>query len=143
MKRIILFASVICVSVVSALVFWQFRDSFQLNIASKIMAKDTLAKISFKEMEFDYGKIKKGSNGGHEFIFENDGNVPLVITNVTTSCGCTAPEWSKEPVKPKEKSKIKVVYDTNRIGAFSKTISVYSNADEHIVTLTIKGVVEE
>lgn len=98
------------------------------------------AEMTFKEdLTFDYGKIKQHSDGTHEFGFKNTGKDPLVITNVKSSCGCTIPTFPKEPVKKGNTSTIFVKYDTNRIGVFRKTITVYSNAKNSPVELHIKG----
>ena len=97
--------------------------------------------ISFTENLHDYGTIKKGSDGTYAFTFKNTGNIPLVLTNVGSSCGCTIPSWPKEPVAPGKTGEINVKYDTNRLGNFRKTITVYSNAKA--VVLTITGTVQE
>ena len=98
------------------------------------------AEMTFKEdITFDFGKIKQHSEGTHEFEFKNSGNDPLVITNVKSSCGCTVPTYPKEPVKKGDKGKISVKYDTNRIGPFNKTITVYSNGKNSPIQLRIKG----
>jgi len=98
-----------------------------------------IAKIEFKSEVIDYGEIEKGSDGVRVFEFTNTGNVPLVITEVTSSCGCTIPEKPKDPVLPGKTGEIKVKYDTNRVGPIRKTITVYSNADEPAKSIKIKG----
>ncbi|TDN87153.1 uncharacterized protein DUF1573 [Salegentibacter sp. 24] len=102
------------------------------------------AKIEFKSETIDYGEINKGSDGVRVFEFTNTGNVPLVISEVTSSCGCTIPKKPEEPIQPGESGEIQVKYDTNRVGPIRKTITVYSNADQATKSLKIKGrVVEE
>lgn len=98
--------------------------------------------MTFKYTEHNFGTMKSGSDISYEFVFVNTGKEPLVINNVATSCGCTTPEWSKEPIPSKGRGIIKVKYDSSRIGAFSKTISVYSNAKNSPVVLSIRGNVE-
>ena len=100
-------------------------------------------KIEFVKTIHDYGTIKKESDGSCQFVFKNTGNEPLLLTNVTSSCGCTVPTWPKEPVLPGSSGIIKVVYDTKKIGTISKTISVMSNALNNKVELAIKGNVTE
>lgn len=101
------------------------------------------AKISFNEMEHNYGTIQKGANGECEFVFTNTGNEPLILSNVKASCGCTVPTWPKEPIMPGKSSNIHVKYNTNNIGGFNKTITVTSNAvDNPRLVLKIKGTVE-
>ncbi|MHA6281344.1 DUF1573 domain-containing protein [Salinimicrobium sp. CAU 1759] len=101
------------------------------------------AKIEFKSEVIDYGEIKKGSDGIRVFEFTNTGNIPLVITDVTSSCGCTIPEKPKDPIAPGETGEIKVKYDTQRVGPIRKTITVYSNAEEPAKSIKIKGKVLE
>lgn len=98
------------------------------------------AEMTFKEdLTFDFGKIKQDSEGTHEFIFKNTGKDPLIITNVKSSCGCTVPTYPEEPIKKGETEKIHVKYDTKRIGMFTKTITIYSNAKNSPIKLHIKG----
>jgi len=99
------------------------------------------AAILFVETIHDYGTIKKDSDGTWDFTFTNTGKIPLVLSNVQTSCGCTTPSWPREPIAPGKKGIIKVKYNTSSTGGFQKTITVYSNAKT--VTLTIKGSVQE
>ena len=97
------------------------------------------AKIEFKTDIIDYGEITKGSDGLRIFEFTNTGNAPLIVSNVKSSCGCTVPSKPDGPVAPGESSTIEVKYDTKRIGPIRKTVTVYSNADQPIVSLKIKG----
>ncbi|MBZ9728891.1 DUF1573 domain-containing protein [Salegentibacter sp. JZCK2] len=106
------------------------------------VAQET-AKIEFKSETIDYGEIKKGSDGVRVFEFTNTGNVPLVIANVTSSCGCTIPKKPEDPIQPGETGEIEVKYDTKRVGPIRKTVTVYSNADEPTKALKIKGRVIE
>ncbi|ATA90081.1 MAG: DUF1573 domain-containing protein [Capnocytophaga felis] len=102
------------------------------------------AEITFKTEEIDYGKIKVGSDGVRVFEFTNTGKAPLVITNVASSCGCTVPSWTKEPIAPGAKGKIEVKYDTKRVGPISKTVTVTSNAKQNPVkALRIRGEVQQ
>ncbi len=101
-------------------------------------------KLNTPEFKFvtetiDYGTIEQGSNGLREFNFTNIGKSALVISEAKQSCGCTVPTPPKEPIKPEESSVIKVKYDTKRLGAFSKTVIIYSNAKRAEITLRIKG----
>lgn len=97
------------------------------------------AKMEFKSETIDYGEIKKGSDGVRVFEFTNVGNAPLVIENVTSSCGCTIPKKPEEPIMPGETGEIQVEYDTKRVGPIRKTVTVYSNADVPTKALKIKG----
>jgi len=98
--------------------------------------------IEFAQKESEFRIIEQGGDGIFEFPFTNTGTDPLILSNVRSSCGCTVPEWPHEPIKPGESSTITAKYDTRRIGQFSKSITVYSNATEAPVILRIKGKVE-
>lgn len=100
------------------------------------------AKIEFDKLEHDYGTIDQGANGTTEFRFTNTGTEPLIISNAKGSCGCTVPEWPKEPIAPGASAAIKVKYDTKRVGPISKTVTITSNAVENATALLkIKGTV--
>ncbi|MCL7764671.1 DUF1573 domain-containing protein [Polaribacter sp. Z014] len=99
--------------------------------------------FKFEEETINYGKIDKNSNGERVFVFTNIGDAPLIIKDIQSSCGCTVPKTSGEPVMPGEKGEIKVSYDTNRVGGFSKTISVFSNAKAARKMIKIKGFVNK
>lgn len=119
---------------------------FIFSIALGNMASIAVSaqKIEFKEEIIDYGKIKKGSNGERIFEFKNTGSNPLILSNVSVSCGCTTPSWSKYPITPNQNGKITVKYDTQRLGVFHKNITVYSNAiKEGRKVIWIKGEVAE
>lgn len=95
--------------------------------------------IIFEKLVHDYGTIEQGSDGNCEFVFTNKGEKPLILTNVRASCGCTAPSWPREPILPGQSGVIKVGYNTQIVGMFSKVVSVNSNAANSLVTLTVKG----
>lgn len=85
--------------------------------------------IAFSEEQFDFGDIHQGDRVEHTFAFENTGNEPLIITNVKTTCGCTAPNWPRDPVAPGQASEIKVAFNsTGKMGRQHKVITVVSNA---------------
>jgi hypothetical protein len=109
--------------------------SFSLN------AQEKIAKIEFKDTTIDYGTIDKGANGVRTFEFTNTGNAPLIISKVSSSCGCTIPKKPDGPIMPGETGNIEVKYDTNRVNPIRKTITVMSNADTPTVALKIKGLV--
>lgn len=85
--------------------------------------------ITFEEDQFDFGDIHQGDKVEHVFAFENTGNEPLIITNVQTTCGCTAPNWPRDPIAPGQASEVKVVFNsTGKIGRQHKVITIVSNA---------------
>ena len=100
-------------------------------------------KMKFETEMIDYGTIKQNANGIREFKFVNSGNNPLIISHAQQSCGCTIPTWPKTPIKPGESSVIKVKYDTKRLGAFSKMVTIESNAERPSIVLRIKGTVNK
>ena len=98
--------------------------------------------MEFKSLEVDYGTIEQGADPYRVFQFTNTGTAPLVITNAKGSCGCTVPTYPKEPILPGNDGEIKVRYDTNRVGPFTKRVTLTTNAGEEPIVLTIKGKVE-
>jgi hypothetical protein len=103
--------------------------------------KEAAAEITFAKSEHDFGNIEQGSKAEVAFTFTNTGKDTLVINNVHTSCGCTVPDWTREPVMKKKSGVVNVSYNTRALGSFNKTITVYSNASNSEVTLKIKGTV--
>jgi len=99
------------------------------------------SKITFEKLQHNFGAFKEDLGPQTvSFNFKNEGKVPLILNNVQASCGCTTPEWTREPVAPGAKGIIKVSYDPrNRPGVFNKTIRVTSNAENSDVVLTILG----
>jgi hypothetical protein len=100
------------------------------------------AKIEFSKETHDYGNIKYGGEPYCTFEFKNTGDQPLIISGAKGSCGCTVPEYSKEPVAPGAKGSISVKYDTNRPGPINKSVTINSNAvnvEGGISVLRIKG----
>jgi hypothetical protein len=100
------------------------------------------AKANWVKDSHDFGEIPQGVPVSVSFEFTNTGDGALIISNVATSCGCTASDYSQEPIMPGKSSKIKVTYNAANKGTFSKTITVNSNDQEAAKTLSIKGVVK-
>ncbi len=94
--------------------------------------------IALIETEYDFGKIPQGKPVTHEFVITNTGIKPITLDNVVASCGCTTPEWSKEPINPGASSKIIVGYNAAADGAFTKSITLSYNGNKTRVIL-IKG----
>lgn len=108
-------------------------------MALNLTAQDKKAKIEFKSETVDYGEIEKGADGIRVFEFTNTGDAPLIISKVSSSCGCTIPKKPEEPILPGKTGEIQVKYDTNRVGPIRKAITVISNADTPTKVLKIKG----
>jgi archaellum component FlaF (FlaF/FlaG flagellin family) len=100
---------------------------------------ESQAEITFEKLEHDYGEVKQNGNGVCEFKYTNTGSVPLVLSKVRSSCGCTVPKWSKEPLMPGQSASITVKYNTSSVGPINKSITVESNAKTSRVRLLIKG----
>jgi hypothetical protein len=97
--------------------------------------------MKVSETEHDFGKFKEeAGRQTYDFVVTNTGTDPLVIQNVVASCGCTTPEWTKQPIPAGASGKVTAIYDPrDRPGAFNKTLSVYSNSKPEVVVLVIKG----
>lgn len=100
------------------------------------------ASISFSEEKHDFGTVSYKKEATYSFEFFNSGKTMLIINDVKTSCGCTIPEWPKEPVRPGEKGTIKIKYDAAFPGVFHKTVEVFYNGAGSPANLEIKGEVE-
>ena len=99
------------------------------------------AQLIFTPDSWDFGTISETDGRvSHTFTGENRSDKPVVILDVVTTCGCTVPEFTKRPIRPSEKTTIKVTFDpTNRPGAFTKELGVYSSERRKIATLTVRG----
>lgn len=96
--------------------------------------------ITFENETIDYGTIPHNADGNREFVFVNTGNKPLIIESAQGSCGCTVPTTPKDPIQPGQRGVIGVRYATDRVGQFTKNVTVRSNAvGNEIKVLTIKG----
>jgi hypothetical protein len=114
----------------------------QSTTLSNSEIKGEAAVFNWDNTTHDFGKVKQGTPVTHEFKFTNTGKVPLVITNVQASCGCTTPAWTKEPVMPGGQGFIKATYNAASAGAFNKTVTVTANIETGFIQLTIKGEVQ-
>ncbi|AFL83183.1 Protein of unknown function (DUF1573) [Belliella baltica DSM 15883] len=100
----------------------------------------TLGVFSFEEVEYDFGTIAEGKIVEHVFNFVNEGQAPLVISNVTASCGCTTPDYTKTPVKPGETGFVKVAFNsTGKPGTQAPTVSIQANTSPNVNRLRLKG----
>lgn len=113
------------------------------NAAVQPVENPNAPDITFEKTTHDYGTVVKGGDGTCEFKFKNTGVEPLILSNVASSCGCTVPEWPREPILKGKSSSIKVKYDTNRLGPINKTITVMSNGKASSIQLHIVGNVVE
>jgi hypothetical protein len=109
-----------------------------VTISATYIAKAT---IEWDEMSYDFGEVPFDKPIRVDFKFSNPGMIPLVISEVKTSCGCTVADYPKRPINSGEKGTISVTFDAKTTGYFSKTVTVYSNSEEGITELYIKGIV--
>ncbi|MEI6411778.1 MAG: DUF1573 domain-containing protein [Bacteroidota bacterium] len=98
--------------------------------------------MTFEVTTIDYGTIEKGGDPIRNFKFTNTGNEPLIVKAAKGSCGCTVPTYPQEPIMPGESANIQVRYDTQRVGMFTKTVTLTTNETDPTHTLTIKGEVK-
>ena len=126
----------------SFIVFLSLGNIFaqsQTTPAKSVKGSDIL----FPEMSHDFGTIDEGTRASYEFEFTNTGDSNLILINVQASCGCTVPTWPKQPIKPGQKDKISVVYNSaGRPGEFHKSITVTTNMkQDNVKIIYIKGTV--
>ncbi|RZS97978.1 DUF1573 domain-containing protein [Cecembia calidifontis] len=96
------------------------------------------AVIDFKEKSIDFGDITQGDRVEHTFVFTNSGDAPLVISNVAVTCGCTAPNWPKQPIAPGATGELKVVFNSaGKMGKQNSVVRIYSNATEPIEKVSL------
>jgi len=109
--------------------------------SANVAQEENKATIVFDKCKHDFGTIKEsGGKVSVIFTFTNRSDSPLVISKVVVSCGCSAAEWTREPVAPGKQGYIKATYDpANRIYSFNKSLTVYSNGNPSKVALTIQG----
>jgi hypothetical protein len=99
-------------------------------------AKASGAKITFDEKSHDFGDINQGDKVEYSFKFKNTGTEPLVISNVQTTCGCTATNWTKEPVAPGKTGEVAASFNSaGKMGQQNKVISVYYNGGMETVSI--------
>lgn len=111
----------------------------QAQSTTPVSSKDS-ADFKFETEEYNYGTIKQGESVNHDFSFTNIGKEPLIITNAQGSCGCTVPEYPKQPIKKGEKAVIKVTFNSaGKSGMQDKTVTISSNAKSGTKVLHIKG----
>lgn len=114
-------------------------SGFSQSKQSSILEAKGIGILQFESELIDYGSIKQNENGERFFVFTNIGEEPVTISKVKSSCGCTVATQPRKPILPGETAKIGIKYDTKRLGRFSKSIRVSSNAENNLVSLRISG----
>jgi len=112
-----------------------------LGVAYSVALSNPKASVEWIETSIDFGEVDFKKPVTAEFKFKNPGLIPLVINEVKTSCGCTVADFPKQPIVSGQEGKILVTFDAETEGQFSKTITVYSNAEGGVTQLYIQGVV--
>ncbi len=114
-----------------------------VTINSWLRAQEVSTSLVFEERVFDFGKIQeKDGKVSHTFVFKNEGKTPIIISDITSGCGCTSHDYTKAPIKPGEKGKVIISYNpAYRPGFFSKEIVVHSNSRKNFNRIWIKGTV--
>ena len=137
MKKIVLLAALAIFGVTSVNAQ---KDSKKAAASKVVTPKVDGAGMVFENETIDYGTIQHNANGDREFVFTNNGNKPLKIESTQGSCGCTVPQKPEGDIAPGAKGVIKVHYATDRVGQFTKTVTVKSNAAGQETKIhTIKG----
>jgi hypothetical protein len=116
-----------------------FANAQEATKTDAVQVESTNVTIDFESKVVDYGVIEHNADGARKFVFTNNGTEPLLIKNAKGSCGCTVPTWPREEIAPGTTAEIGVKYATNRVGKFTKTITLTTNASKKPVILTIKG----
>lgn len=110
---------------------------------SATQSSDKQAVITFDKVEHDFGTLLQGEVVTYSFHFTNTGTMPLIISSVGTSCGCTAGDYPREPIAPGEKGAIKATYDSKGHHGFqSRTLTVVSNTMPSKTILRLKAKVQ-
>jgi hypothetical protein len=122
-----------------ALVSYTFGQQLAMNTKPVNKFNPESAVFNWSAIEHDFGQIKQGSPVTHEFTFTNKGEVPLVISTVQASCGCTVTSYTKDPIAPGGEGFVKATYNAANVGQFTKTVTVNANTAEGVAKLTIKG----
>lgn len=106
--------------------------------------KDRAPVITFDDAVHDFGTIAKGEKVTYAFHFKNTGNNDLIIRHAQASCGCTVPEWPKEPVPPGKDGYVTVTFDSEgKSGSIQKTITIIANTVPNTTNLTIKALIKD
>ena len=132
------------VAAVAGLSFGQIGcDNRRQGEAAQATASAKQPKITFAEKGiYDFGTLTEGDTVEHVFAFTNTGEFPLVINNITASCGCTTPDWPHEPVAPGAKSSVRVRFNSRgKSGEQNKTITIFANTDPSTTDLQFKAMV--
>ncbi|MBT0609034.1 DUF1573 domain-containing protein [Aequorivita echinoideorum] len=141
--------SLLIIAVLSVFAFTSCKDNAadKVNEENVASAEDrdansgNLPVIEFEEKQFDFGTIDQGTAVEHVFKFKNTGEAPLLIVNAKSSCGCTIPEWTKEPIAPGDSGELLVKFNGSGQNQVNKTVTLTTNTKNGTETLMIKAFV--
>ena len=129
-----LFTFVFCLFLLTA----QAQDRVAVDVPDK-----PTTTIEFEQDVFNFGTISQGEKVKNVFVFTNTGDVPLIISNAKGSCGCTVPEWPREPIMPGESEQLIAVFDSKgKRGATMKKITITANTEPANTFLSLKGTID-
>lgn len=112
-----------------------------LTSETSVVGGETASTIVWKAETIDVGQIPQGTPKAIVYEFKNTGKTAVVITNVQGSCGCTATDYTKEPIQPGKSAKVTATYNAANKGGFTKTVTVTTSAETTPKVLTLKGTV--
>ena len=124
--------------ITAALLMFSYIGLIAQNVEQET-ANPNAPVLSFDKLEHDYGTIYQNADGNAYFVYSNTGKEPLIFSRVKSSCGCTTPKWSRQPLMPGQSDTLKVRYDTKRLGSFHKSITISSNASVPRMILQVRG----
>ena len=107
---------------------------------STIMPAGAFPKFTFEQEEHNFGQIRDGDIVSHTFRFTNTGEAPLIISKATAACGCTVPQWPKQPIPAGESGEIQVQFDSsNKPGMQNKVVTITANTESKVKKLLIRA----
>ena len=114
------------------------------NTTEVVSATEDLGIIEFENPVFEFGTVKEGAVVDHVFKFKNTGKAPVILAQVSASCGCTTPDYTKDPILPGKEGEIKVSFNSQgQVGLQQKIVTIASNAETPAMTVQLKGTVEK
>lgn len=141
---------ILMIAAMGAMLFTSCKDDASSKVKAENVetaadrdSKDVVYPVlAFEEEEFDFGTIQQNAAQEHVFTFTNTGQAPLVITNATSTCGCTVPTFTKEPIAPGETGEMLVKFNGSGQGQVTKTVTVTANTEAGTEQVRIKAFVE-
>ncbi|MPN28527.1 hypothetical protein SDC9_175969 [bioreactor metagenome] len=121
---------------------WDLYKQTVMEEDNTVLANVILTTVEVEHTEIELQNTKMHETSTATFILKNTGDAPLLIKDISTSCGCTIPEWDKKPINPGAKTEIKVKVTPDGMGYFRKTVTVFCNTKKGILPLTMKSTVK-